>query len=640
MFDFVRSHNKLFQFILVILIFPSFVFFGVQGYTQFKDEASAPVAEVDGRGITRAEWDQAHQRTVERMQRQMPGVDVKLLDTPQMRQQTLDSLVRDRVLMVAAGQDHLLPGDERLARLFKADPQLAALRNPDGTVNKEMLSAQGMTSESFAQQLRTEYGVLQVLGAVQRTAVLPAQSSRKAVDAFLQRREVQWQLFPVTPYLGQIKPTDEELAAYFKANAARFQRPEQAQIDYVVLDLASVRKTVPVSDDDLRRFYAENESRYTAAEERRASHILIKSEKDQAPEQRQMARERAETLLTEVRRSPSRFADIARQQSQDPGSARQGGDLDFFGRGAMVKPFEDAVFAMKKGEISPVVESDFGFHIIQLTAVRGGEKRPFEAVRAEIEAQVREQGARARFAEAAEQFTNGVFEQPDSLQPVIERLGLEKRTATVQRTPAPGAQGPLASAKLLAAVFSPEAVTNKRNTEAVDLGGNQLVSARVVSHTPARVPELSEVLAEVRASVVREQASQKARSEGQARLQALKATAPGTDLKAMLTGRGEVSRTQPQGLPRKVVDAILQTPVVALPAALGVDLGDEGYVVARVTKVLPAEGAEAAVAAIAPQLAQAWGAAEAAAYYETLKKRLKVEIKPAGKAPATGTQGS
>jgi peptidyl-prolyl cis-trans isomerase D len=631
MFEFVRSHKRLLQFLLVILIFPSFVFVGVQGYTQFSDETAVPVAEVDGRGILRAEWEQAHQRSVERLRQQVPGADVKLFDTPEMRRQTLESLVRDRVLLAAASSDHLLPGDERLARLFKADPQLAGLRNPDGTVNRERLAAQGLSSEAFAQQLRLDYGMGQVLGSLQSTAVMPSLSTRSAIDAFLQRREVQWELFPAAAHGAQIKPTDEELAAYFKTHAARFQRPEQAQIEYAVLDLASIRKAVPVSEDDLRRFYAENESRYTVAEERRASHILIKAEKEQAAAQRQKARERAEALLAELRRAPARFADLARQQSEDPGSAAQGGDLDFFARGAMVKPFEDAVFGMKKGEISPVIETDFGFHIIQLTAVRGGEKRPFEAVRAEIEAQVRQQGAQSRFAEAAEQFTNGVFEQPDSLQPVLERLGLDKRTATVQRTPAPGATGALASVKLLEAVFSSESVVNKRNTEAVDLGDNQLVSARVVSHTPARVPELPEVVAEVRSAVVRDQAAQRARSLGQERLQSLKAAAGGAP---PLARSGEVSRVQPQGLPRRVVDAILQMPATSLPAPVGIDLGDEGYVVARVMKVLPAERAQDAEAAIAPQLSQAWGAAEAAAYYEMLKRRFKAEVKPAAKLPA------
>ena len=226
-----------------------------------------------------------------------------------------------------------------------------------------------------------------------------------------------------------------------------------------------------------------------------------------------MARQTAEGLLAEVRKAPTRFADTARKHSQDPGSAAQGGDLDFFGRGAMVKPFEDAVFAMKTGEISNVIESDFGYHIIQMTGTRGGEKQPFEAVKAEIEAEIRKQAAQRKFAEAAEQFTNTVYEQADSLQPVVDKLKLERRTATVRRQPAPQATGVLASPKLLDAVFGADALKNKRNTEAVDLGGSQLVSARVLVHTPARLPAFDDVKDAVRAAVVEEQAAALAQHE-------------------------------------------------------------------------------------------------------------------------------
>jgi len=636
MFDFVRSHQKVLQFVLVLLIFPSFVFFGVQGYSRFSEEGARPVAKVDGRPITRGEWDQAHQRYIERMRQQMPGIDAKLLDSPELKQQTLDGLVRDRVLMAAASQDHLLPTDERLARQFRADPQYAGLRNPDGSVNRDILSAQGLSSEGFAQQLRLELGVRQVLGGVTAAAGVPKASATLALDALLQRREIDWIRFDPKAYQDKVQPSAADLEAFFKAQEARFRLPEEAQIEYVVLDLASVSKTITVAQDDLRKYYDENQSRYTKAEERRASHILIKAEKAMSAADRQKARQQAESLLAEVRRSPARFAELARKNSQDPGSAAQGGDLDFFGRGAMVKPFEDAVFGMKAGEISNVIESDFGYHIIQLTASRGGEKQPFDAVKAEIEAEIRKQAAQRKFAEAAEQFTNTVYEQADSLQPVIDKLKLDRRTATVRRQPNPQATGPLASPKLLDAVFSADAIKNKRNTEAVDLGGSQLVSARVVVHTPARLPPYDDVKDAVRAAVVEDQAAALARKEGQARLEALKQN-PGTALQQTAV----LSRGQAQGVPKQLLDAVLLAPQDKLPAPIGVDLGAGGYVVARVLKVLPREQAAATDAVLVPQLAQAWGAAEAEAYLGALKRRFKAEVEPsARKADAAAKAAS
>jgi peptidyl-prolyl cis-trans isomerase D len=622
MFEFFRSHKRVLQFILVVLIFPSFVFFGVQGYSRFTDESFAPVAEVDGAKISRVEWDQAHQRSVENLRRQVPGLDVKLLDTPEAKRRTLDELVRERVLLAAAAKDQLLPTDERLARLFRSDAQFAAFRNPDGSVNRDILSAQGLTSEGFAQRLRTDLGLRQVLGGVEGTAFVPKATVTQALDALLQQREVQWQVFDAPSQAAKVQVADADLEAYFKANEAEFKLPEQARIDYVVLDLETVKKTLSTSEEDLRKYYAENESRYTRAEERRASHILINAPKDAPAADRKKAREQAEALLAEVRRAPTKFGEVAKKSSQDPGSAPRGGDLDYFGRGAMVKPFEDAVFAMKAGEIGNIVETDFGYHIIQLTGVRGGEKQAFESVRAEVEAEVRKQLAQRKYAELAEQFTNTVYEQADSLQPAVDKFKLEKRSATVMRTAPPGATGPLASPKLLGAVFAEDAVRNKRNTDAVDLGNSTLVSARVVEHMPSRTPPLADVKDRVRLAVIAQKAAELARKDGQARLEAVKA-----DPAAALPQKGVVSRGQAQGLPRSVVDAVLAASADKLPAALGVDLGRQGYVVVRVLKVLPREGAEAVDALIAPQLAQAWGAAESQAYYEALKRRFKVEIR-------------
>ena len=324
MFEFVRTHTRLLQFILVILIFPSFVFFGVQGYSSFNEGGKVDVAKVDGRGITQAEWDAAHQRNIDRYRAQMPNIDAKLLDSPEARRETLDGLIRERVLLNAAQTQHLLPGDERLKRLFATDPQFQGLRNADGSVNRDILAAQGMTSEMLAQNLRLEFGMRQVLAGVGGTTIAPKASATTALDALLQRREIQVQRFEAKDYAAKVAPTDAELEAYFKANEARFKLPEQADIEYVVLDVEALKKDVTAPEDELRRYYAENASRYSVAEERRASHILIKADKDMPAGERQKAKARAEALLADARKAPATFGDLARKNSDDTGSAAQG----------------------------------------------------------------------------------------------------------------------------------------------------------------------------------------------------------------------------------------------------------------------------------------------------------------------------
>lgn len=632
MFDFVRSHTRLFQFILVLLVFPSFVFFGVQGYSRFTEGGRDEVASVEGRGITRAEWEQAHQRAAERIRRQMPSIDPKALDSMEFRRETLETLVRERVLAAAAQKQFLYPSDERLARLFRSDPQLAPMRNADGTVNKDILAAQGLTSEGFAAQLRGDFAMQQVMAVAGGTAWVSKASVGASLNAFLQRRELQYDLLEPKNFTSKLQPSQGDLEGYLKEHEGTFKLPEQALIEYVVLDLASLKKSVAAPEEELRKYYEENVSRYTAAEERRASHILIKADKDMSAAERKKARDQAEALLAQVRKSANSFAEVARKNSQDPGSAAKGGDLDYFGRGAMVKPFEDAVFAMKVGEISSIVESDFGYHIISLTGTRGGTKKSFESVRPEIEEAVKTQLARRKFSESAEVFTNTVYEQADSLQPVIDKLKLEKKTATVTRSPAPGAAGALASQKFLEAVFGNETLRNKRNTDAVDLGDSQLASARVTQHTPAKVPSLDEVKDKVKEAWIRDQALQAARKEGESRLAALKSSAQTSLPKTVV-----LARNQPQGLPRAAVDQVLKVAEDQLPAPIGVDLGPQGYLVGRVTKIVAREDAAAQDVTFAPQIAQALGAAESALYYESLKKRYKAEVKgvPRPDSPAS-----
>ena len=633
MFDFFRRHTRILQFLLLLLIVPSFVVFGIQGYDQFS-EGKDEVAKVDGQAITRAEWDQAHRNQVERLRSQMPNVDVKLLDTPEVRQRVLDDLIRQRVLFAAARDLHLVPTDARLKRLFETDPQFASLRNADGTVRKELLAAQGMNSQQFAARLSQDMALNQVLLGVGATSVVPNAVARSAVDAFYQRREVRVQTFPAKDYLAKVQVSDADLQAYYDdpKNAARLQSPESVTFDYVVLDLPTIAKGISVAEDDLRKYYTENASRYEQPQERRARHILIKVDAGASADAKAKAKARAEALLAEVRKNPAGFADLAKQNSEDPGSAVQGGDLDWFGRGAMVKVFEDTAFALKKGEVSGVVESDFGFHILRLDDLRGGDKRSFESVRTEIEAEVRKSLAQKRYAEAAEQFSN-LVEQEDTLQPVAQQLKL-----TVQRAErfTRGAQAEpgsvLANPKLAEAAFSADNLRSKRNALALEIGTNQMLSLHVTEHQPARKQALAEVRERITAGVQQSKAAQAAREEGSARLAQWKGQPAAATLPAAVT----LSRVKTQNLPQAVVDAVLKAKADALPAWIGVDLGDAGYAVAVIDKVLPADLAEAgSLDKAREQVSQLWAQAESEAYYAALRTRYKAVVLDSAKAKAT-----
>jgi peptidyl-prolyl cis-trans isomerase D len=635
MFDFVRKHTRVMQFLLFILIVPSFVLFGVEGYNSMSDKG-AVVATVDGQEITQSEWDAAHKAEVDRMRQQMPTLDAKLFDSPAAKFGALERLVRERVLAAAAEQARLFVSDARVARELQGNELIAALRGADGKLDmdryRQMLAQQGMSPEVFENSVRAELATRQVLGAVAQSAFVTPTVAGVALGNYFERREVRVARFAPADFQARVEPTDAQIEAYYKANPQQFQAPEQANVEYVVLDLAAVQGGIALPEQDLRTYFEQNAARLSGGqqEERRASHILIAVPKGASAADKDQAKARAGELLAQVRKAPDSFAEVAKKNSQDPGSAPQGGDLDFFSRGAMTKAFEDAAFGLKqKGQISDVVETEFGFHIIRLTDMKVPKTRTFEEVRPEIEAQLRGEQAQRKYAEAADAFSNGVYEQSDSLKPVAEKLKLEVRSASgITRTPQPGATGPLANPKFLQALFGPDSVERKRNTEALEIGPNQMVSGRITQYTPARTRPLAEVRAQVRERVVAERAAELARKEGQERLAAWKADPAAAA--AALPAAVPLSRQDAGKQPPPVIEAALRADAAALPALLGVDLGAEGYAVVQVVKVLPRE-------VPSPQQAQqereqylrAWSMAESVAYYNLLKERFKVKLEVA-----------
>ena len=628
MFESIRKHSKIVMFLLFLLIIPSFVLVGID--RNYFSSPSPVVARVDGKDITQADWDNAHRMESDRLRAQSPGIDAKLLDSPQARYATLERMVRDQVMQVAAQKMHLVTSDARLARELQGIPQIAALKRPDGTLDAEayraLVGAQGLTPEGFEARVRHDLSINQVMGSVMTTAFSGGAEARLALDALLQRREIQVARFNAADFSAKVAATDAELEAYYKAHPSQFQQAEQAAVEYVVLDLDAVKAGITLNEDDLRTYYKENVGRLAGKEERRASHILVNATKDAAASDREKAKARAEALLAEVRKTPASFAEVARKSSQDPGSAPSGGDLGFFGHGAMVKPFEDAVFALKKGEISDVVETDFGYHVIMLTDIKTPRQPSFEELRASLESELKQQQAQHKFAEVAESFANAVYEQPDSLQAVADKLKLKVQTATgVTRTPQPGGQGPLSSPRFLEALFQPDTLQNKRNTEAVEIGSSMLAAGRVTEYQPAMLLPLDKAKEKVRTLYVAEKSAQLARAEGEAKLAAWKA-APGSA--AGLSAPVTVSRDQPHNQPAPVVTAALHSPVDKLPAWEGVDLGPQGYAVLKVNRIVEREASDDAQARMErQQYTQAWGTAEALAYYELLKQRFKVQIK-------------
>lgn len=626
MFDFVRKHTRIMQLMLFILIFPAFALVGIDGYSRF-NEQGVTVATVDGQKITQPQWDEAHKSEVERLRQSRPDLDPKLLDSPEARYATLERLVRERVMAAASIKLNLTTSDQRLARDLQENPSIAALRKPDGTLDvdryKQLVGAQGLSPEGFEARVRDDLSMRQVLAGVNATGLNSSAIIDQSLGTYFERREVQIQRFGTAEFAARITPSDDQLEQFYKNNPQLFQAPESANIEFLLLDLEAAVKGVTLKPEDVKTYYEQNSARLSGQEERRASHILLNALKSAPAAERSAAKAKADALLVEVRKSPDSFAEVAKKNSQDPGSAMNGGDLDFFNREAMVKPFSDAAFAMKKGDISEVVESDFGYHIIRLTDIKAPKQKTFDEMKAEIEQTLIKQQAQKKFAELAEGFTNAVYEQAESLKPAADRLGLQVKTVNnLSRTPSAGAAGAWNNPRFLSAIFSADSIEKKRNTEAIETGTNQLISGRIVQHTPARTQAFADVKDRVRERVVAQMGAEAAKKEGLAKLASYRSN----PASAALGENIALSREQSQRIPSQLIEAALRVEPAKLPAVVGVDLGTQGYAVVRINKVLERDIKGANVTQDRQQVNTWWTNAEALAYYESLKARFKGQI--------------
>lgn len=634
MFEFIRTHRRLMQFLLLLIILPSFAFVGLESYTSMSD-ASSTVAKVDGQAITQPQWDEAQREQMSRF-RQMFGeqFDAKMFDTPEAKQEVLNNLIAQRVLAAEARRNKLAVSDQALQQTII---NMGGLTTADGKFDveryKAILAAQGKTPAMYEAQLRQEMTSQQVNAAIQSTAFAPDSLAKRLSELGEQEREVQQLAFRASDYVAQAKVTDDMLKSYYE-KSNQFNVPEQVKAEYVVLTADALAAQINVSDADIKSYYEQNAKQYGTEEQRRASHILIGVGKDASDADKAAAKAKAEKLLANLRKNPQEFAKLAKENSLDTGSAEKGGDLGFFGKGTMVKPFEDAAYQLKQDELSELVQSDYGFHIIKVTAIKPASIKPLEQVKSEIANDIRKQLVVKKFTETADVFNNTVYEQSDSLKAVADKLKLKIETTgnlTRQVNPAVAPNAPYNNQKFLTALFSDESLKNKRNTEALEVAPNTLIAGRVVEYKPATKRAFDEVKALVQQQVVQTEALVLAKKAGEEKLAALKAKDDASGFSATQT----VSRAKSQGMNPAVFLAVMKADTSKLPSYVGVEV-PQGYGVLRVVRVVQPTNVDSAKRqAEHQQISAALAQQEAFAYIEALKQKAKVKItKPVAKSEA------
>ncbi|RQR50643.1 peptidylprolyl isomerase [Burkholderia sp. Bp9126] len=631
MLDFFRNHQRLMMALLLLIVLPGLGFVGIQGFRGFFDD-NANVAAINGHKITRVEFDGAFRQQVDRA-RQALGAqfDLKTFDTPEHRKEVLDGLIQQRVLADETQRLHLTASDNAVREALLSDPMIASLKKPDGSIDVEryaqLLSFQGMTPEQYQERVRYSLSLQQIPASIVSSAFTPKSLAQRLSELAAQQREVQALVLKTSDYASKVQPTDAQLAAYYDAHKQRFATPETATIQYVVYSPAAAAASAQPTDADIKKYYDDNPTHFRTEAQVRVSHIFIAAASDASAADKAAAKAKAEQLLADVKAHPDQFAQIAQKNSQDAPSAAKGGDLGFITRGSTAggKAFDDAAFALKQGDVSGVVQSDLGLHILKATEVKPAAVKPFAEVKDAIAVDLKQQYASKAFSDNAEGFTSTVYEKAKSLQPAADKYKLTIQTATVMPTPNPALPptSPLNNAKFLAAVFANDAVKNQNNTQAIDIGNNTLISARVTDYKPAAVPALDAIKDAVRQKVIAEQAGELAKKDGAAKLAELQKSKATTGFAAAET----VSRTQSHGLPPAALSAVYKVDAKTLPAYVGVDLGADGYAIYRVNAVIPGSAVDPQqLAAAQQQMAQVDAQSEGEAYLAALRDRSKVKL--------------
>lgn len=623
MFDSVRNNKRIVQIVLG-LIAVTFAFFGIESYIKSPGR-SGEVATVGGVKISQTEFAEALRDQQDRMRETLGAqFDSAMLDTPEARRSILDSLVNQKLLAIETAKSRLTIGDEQLRDFIASAPSLQENGKFSPERYQALVRARGMSEAGFEQRLRQDMAAEQLVSAITQSGLVARSLADRWMALQSEEREFAEVQFKPDQYKAQVKLDPAAVQKYYDDNRKQFETPEEVKVEYVILSADALAQDVAVSEDEIKAWYQSHQDRYQTSEERRASHILVPLVQGASEAAQKAALGKAEDLLKQVRAKPDDFAKLAKQHSLDPGSAPNGGDLGFFARGAMVKEFDDAVFKMKLGEISDLVKSEFGYHIIKLTEIKPAKGKTLDEVRGEIANELKRSAAQKQYVEAAEQFSNIVYEQSDSLKPAADKFKLKLQTSGWVSKSGQGADA-LNSPKLLAALFSDDSIKNKRNTEAVELAPNTLASARVLEHKPAAIRPLSEVRADIEKHLILEEAAKLAQKDGAAALEKMK---KGEAVDLSWSAPRKTTREGLEGMNPEGLRELFKLPVDKLPAYASFGSPISGFSIYKLTSVAtpPAKADDPKFKEAQAQMGQVLSQEDVQAYLTSLRGRYKVEI--------------
>lgn len=613
--------------ILGICVF-AISFFGIESY--FMSQTETFVAKVGKHEITQQEFQ--NRLNLLRQQasaQQGDQFDPSVFEKPETKQRVLDAMIDQQLLTQAATDLGMRVSDQALRDTISGIPGVQVNGKFDPAMYRAWLAGQGKTSNQFESEVRNELSITQIPGAIGANTIVTDAELDSYLNLSMQRRDLRYFSVP-RPALTDSNVDDAQIDAYYKAHQADFMNPEQVSVKYIEVNGGDLKVDAQPSDADLKKRYEDEKQRFVQPEQRLVSHILINVPKNATPEQQKAALAKAEQLASEAK--PDNFAKLAEQSSDDLGSKRSGGDLGWLEKGVTNASFDDALFSLQRGQVSKPVLSDEGYHVLWLRDVRSGQARPFEEVRDQLAKEAMTGDRDRKYNELAGKLTDNAYQNPSSLEPAAQALGLPIKTTELFSRQ--GGSGMASNPKLVQASFADDVLAQGNNSGLVELGPDHAVVIHVDKHVAAAAKPLADVRDAVREKILEERIAAAAKAKSDALLARLQ---KGEDMAAVAASVGaavksanEITHGQSDVAPALISEAFtLPHPAAGKPQFASVAEQDGSYALLAVDKVQNADLAKVPAelrTTLRQQMVQAYGGSATQEFIDTLKAKTEIKI--------------
>ncbi len=578
-------------FVLGLLAVP-FLFFGVESYIRAVPQDAVAVVGDDEISSTEFQTSFARFRAEQRQQ-QGEAYDEIATNQPSVRREHLEGMIDQLLLRQYSESLGLTISDGQIAQILAEIPAFQANGRFDGELYRQVVRGSGRTIRGFEQELRDDLLVSLVPTALSASAVVTEAEIDRMIALRQETRQLSWIEVAAEQFRDQVELSEADIEAYYQENSQDFLTEEQVRLAFLDVDARNMTDGLSLDEEELRNRYEAARQRYMTPEARRASHILIASGSERSEQQ---AREKITEILARLNDGES-FETLAETYSDDPLSAEQGGDLGFVSPGEMVEPFEDALFQLgDAGEVSEVVETRFGLHLIRLEEIRPPQGMSFEEAREEILDEYIERESEGRFIDVSERLVDMIFADDSNIESIAHQLALDvEETDAFGRS---GGSGIARQASIITTAFSDAQLIDRRVSDPIELDRNRSVVIQVIEHFPAEPRPLDEVREQITERLLTERATAMAREKADR----LATQAREGDLEAV-AAEAELDLQVVDALARfdfqhgfDLVNEVFRLPAPRESASLHVLSKGDGYVVARLEGVTPGNPATASTA--------------------------------------------